>query len=130
MNSRRSDHAQAYTIGCRQGVRSDPAKRTQFGQLGDEGESWWQHVAYSAGNPALGDFEWTWAASDGLWPDDYQRRRLIQIHGNIPPRPDNGYSSWLTLEDGRIMPLDYTSSGDEPGKSHLVGVYLEPEDYA
>jgi len=108
----------------------DPVKRTQFGQLGEEGKSWWQRVSYSAKNPTLDDFEWTWTACDGLWPDDYQRRRLIQLHGNVPPHPDNGYSSWLMLEDGRIMLVDYTNYGDEPGKSHLVGVYLEPKDYA
>jgi hypothetical protein len=32
------------------------------------------------------------------------------------------------LDDGRIMFVDYTNFGNEPGRSHLVGVYLEPED--
>ena len=112
---------------------ADPSKRTQFGQRGEDGESWWRSVSYSVKNPTLDDFEWSWRAADGLWPDDYQRRRMIQIHGNHPDQkhnPDHGYSSWLMLDDGRIMLVDYTNCGDEPGKSHLVGVYLDRDDYA
>lgn len=32
------------------------------------------------------------------------------------------------LDDGRIIPVDYTNHGDKPGNSHLVGVYLHPKD--
>lgn len=109
----------------------DPTKRTQFGQTGETGRSVWKSVSYSVKNPTLDDIEWSWDASQGLWPDEYQRRRLIQIHANPPgqkARPDHGYSSWLMLDDGRIMLVDYTNFGDEPDRSHLVGVYLEPED--
>jgi hypothetical protein len=82
-------------------------------------------------NRSLEDFQWQWQAEGGEWPDEYQRRRMIQIHANeitVDHRPDHGYSSWLTLPDGRIILVDYTNYGDPPGKSHLVGVYLEPED--
>ena len=44
--------------------------------------------------------------------------------------PDHGYSSWVQREDGRIFLVDYTNCGDVPNTSHLVGVYLEPEDFA
>ena len=84
-------------------------------------------------NPTLDDFEWAWEAAKGERPDEYQRQRMIQIHANHPdqkPDPDHGYSSWIMLEDGRIFLVDYTNYGDEPGKSHLVGVYLDPEDIA
>ena len=111
----------------------DLTRRTGFGQLGDVGRSFWKHVSYSVKNPTHPDFAWSWSASDGLRPDDYQRRLLIQIHPNHPdqkPNPDHGYSSWLQLDDGRILLVDYTNCGDEPGKSHLVGVYIEPEDIA
>lgn len=111
----------------------DPRKRTQFGQMGDAGRSFWNQVRYAVRNPTLADTEWSWAAASGQWPDQYQRERMIQIHANHPdqrPGPDHGYSSWLMLADGRIFLVDYTNRGDEPGKSHLVGVYLEPEDYA
>ena len=111
----------------------DPTKRTQFGQMGETGRSFWKCVSYSVKNPTLEDVQWSWDASKGLWPDDYQRRRLIQIHANPPGQkagPDHGYSSWLVLDDGRIMFVDYTNFGDDPGRGHLVGVYLEPDDIA
>ena len=111
----------------------NPSKRTQFGQLGETGKSYWKSVSYRITNPTFADYAWDWSAESGAWPDEYQRQRLIQIHGNHPdqkPGPDHGYSSWLVLEDGRIMLVDYTNYGDEPGKSHLVGVYLDPEDIA
>jgi hypothetical protein len=56
---------------------------------------------------------------------------MIQVHANHPdqkPWPDHGYSSWLELPDGRIILVDYTNEGDEPHKSHLIGVYIEPTD--
>lgn len=107
--------------------------RTRFGQIGDTGSSRWRHVHYRVENPIAGVYEWEWRARDGRYPDQYQRDRLIQIHANRPdqrPGPDNGYSSWLMLPDGRIILVDYTNCGDEPGKSHLVGVHLTAEDIA
>ncbi len=104
---------------------------TQFGQAQTGGRSHWRRLSYGARNPNLDDFEWSWEASSGAYPDEYQRRRMIQIHGNHPeqpPAPDHGYSSWLLLEDGRIMWVDYTNYGDPAGSSHLVGVYIEMED--
>ena len=106
---------------------------TQWGELGELGRSYWRSVKYEAHNPALQDFVWQWCAEDGLLPDDYQRRRMIQIHANelaADHSPDHGYSSWLTLPDGRIIFVDYTNYGDPMGKSHLVGVYLTAGDLA
>ena len=111
----------------------DPERRTQFGQYGDSGLSRWKNVSYSLKNPNLSDYSWSWDASSGDWPDQYQRDRMIQIHANHPdqkPNLDHGYSSWVILDDGRIMFVDYTTYGDPPGKSHVVGVFLEPEDLA
>jgi len=112
---------------------SNPAMRTQFGEIGDQGMSWWSRLNYEVKNPSLKDASWSWDATDGQWPDQYQRERMIEIHPNDPdqkPSPDNGYSSWVILEDGRIMFVDYTNYGDEPNRSHVVGVYIEPEDIA
>ncbi|TBL78979.1 sialidase family protein [Paenibacillus thalictri] len=111
----------------------DLAARTGFGQLGDTGKSCWRELSYKVTNPTLPQMNWRWRAADVLWPDAYQRERMIEIHANHPdqkPWPDHGYSSWLELPDGRIMFVDYTNQGDEPHKSHLVGVYLHAEDYA
>ncbi len=106
--------------------------RTQFGELGAEGSSHWRHVAYELDNPSGRSYRWRWDAESGRLPDDYQRQRLIQIHANdaTAKQPDHGDSSWLRLADGRIFLVDYTTPGDPPGKSHLIGVHLRPEDLA
>ena len=118
-------------VDLRDARGGDPAKRNQFGQYGDRGKSYWRSVSFSSKNPTLDDYDWTWEGRDGSFPDAYQRRRMIQIHANHPDTmPDHGYSSWLTLPDGRIILVDYTNYGDPYGKSHLVGVHLEPEDIA
>jgi hypothetical protein len=107
--------------------------RTQFGQVGEVGASYWQSFSCTITNPTHAPFAWSWSAASGLWPDDYARRRLIQIHGNdrTPERgPDHGYSSWLVLPDGRIMFVDYTNFGDPANRSHLVGAYIEAKDIA
>lgn len=106
---------------------------THFGQAEGTGGSCWRSVSYESRNRTQPDFRWSWLAADGLWPDEYQRRRLIQVHANEPTPdrgPDHGYSSWVVLDDGRILLVDYTNAGDERGRSHLVGVYIEPEDIA
>ncbi|HTO02444.1 MAG TPA: hypothetical protein VL069_02025, partial [Opitutus sp.] len=121
------------TYALRDFLSDDPTKRTQFGQIGDEGRSHWQRVSYRVFNRTLPIATWHWQAKDGKWPDQYQRDRLVQIHSNpigVKHRPDHGYSSWLTLKDGRIFLVDYTNRGDAPNKSHLVGVYINPEDIA
>jgi len=103
---------------------------TQFGELGDQGRSHWGQVRYEVKNRTVEDWNWEWNAADGKWPDQYQRDRMIQIHANEVTedhRPDHGYSSWLTLPDGRIILVDYTNFGDPMGQSHLVGTYFEPE---
>lgn len=109
----------------------NPLTRTQFGQFSDSGRSYWRSLRYHLGNPTLPDHDWSWDAADGAWPDQYQRDRLIQLHGNHPaqqPMPDHGYSSWIQRDDGRIFLVDYTNCGDVPNTSHLVGIDLEPED--
>ena len=112
--------------------RLDPISgRSHWGQIGEVGRSYWKQVSYQVTNRSQPEFGWSWNASSGTWPDDYQRRRLIQIHANVPfqePWPDNGYSSWLTLPDGRIFFVDYTNCSDRPSTSHLVGAYLTFED--
>ena len=108
-----------------------PERRTQFGQYGDSGRSYWRSVRYQVTNPTLDDFAWSWSAESDDWPNQYQLDRLIQIHGNHPaqqPSPDHGYSSWIIRDDGVIYLVDYTNCGDVPNTSHLVGIYLEPDD--
>ena len=110
---------------------ANPLRRTTFGQIGDRGNSYWKSVKYRVENPTLVDTSWSWEASGGEHPDQYQRDRLIQVHANDPnqdPNPDHGYSSWLFLDDGSIAFVDYTNYGDEPGLSHIVGLNFRPEE--
>jgi hypothetical protein len=104
----------------------------QFGQLGDEGKSLWETVHCRVSNPTFPDYDFYWNAAEGKYPDAYQRERLTLIHANVHPRinewPDHGYSSWLVLQDGSIMFVDYTTLGDKPHKGHLVGARFRPED--
>jgi hypothetical protein len=112
-------------------LSQDPSKRTQFGALGAQGKSFWQEVTYHVENPTQPPVRWHWQAASGSWPDQYQRDHLIQIYANpfIPGHsPDHGYSSWLTLPDGRIFLVDYSNRNDPAGKSHLVGVYIDRAD--
>ncbi len=111
----------------------DPLRRTQFGQWGASGRSYWRRVLYRLGNPNLDDFKWEWSAESSAYPDQYQRERMIQIHANHPaqkPWPDHGYSSWIQREDGSIYLVDYTNAGDVADTAHLVAVELEPTDIA
>jgi len=111
----------------------DATKRTQFGQYGEKGQSYWKSVSYTLDNPNFDDYQYTWESSSGEWPDQYQRDQMIQIHANPPGqreghKPDHGYSSWVVLDENRIMFVDYTNFGDPQGKSHLVGAFMSPED--
>ena len=111
----------------------DPRRRSQFGQWGDSGRSYWRRVSYRLGNPTLSDFRWEWAAESGARPDQYQRERMIQIHANHPaqlPWPDHGYSSWIQREDGSIFLVDYSNAGDVADTAHLLAVTIEPADIA
>ena len=111
----------------------DPMRRTQFGQFGDSGRSYWRCVSYRLDNSKLDNFTWIWEASSGEYPDQYQRERIIQIHGNHPdqkPWPDHGYSSWIQRQDGSIYLVDYTNAGDVADTAHLVGVNIVPDDIA
>ena len=108
--------------------------RTQFGQMGETGKSFWKSVNYRAVNPTKPDAVFRWDAALGQYPDKYQRERLTLIHANVHPKnkesrwPDHGYSSWLTLPSGEIVFVDYTTVHDEGEQGHLVGTRFSPED--
>ena len=111
----------------------DPWRRTQFGSWGEVGRSYWRGVEYRLVNPTLDDFEWRWEAASGVYPDQYQRERLIQLHANHPrqqPWPDHGYSSWLQRDDGSVCLVDYTNAGDAPDTAHLVALDISLDDLA
>jgi len=108
-------------------------EHVSFGSAGEQaGTSWWRRVRYRAVNPTQPDFRFDWEAASGQYPDRYQRERLTLVHPNVHPRvrgwPDHGYSSWLTLGDGTILLVDYTTLGDEAETGHLVAARFRAED--
>ena len=110
---------------------ADPLRRTQFGSWGEVGRSYWRRVSYRLGNPTLDEYAWRWDGASGDFPDQYQRERMIQLHGNHPaqqPWPDHGYSSWLQREDGSVCLVDYSNAGDVADTAHLVGLDIELAD--
>ena len=108
-------------------------QETWFGRQSDsDGEVWWRNFTYYVRNATEPDHLWNWQALLGRYPDQYQLDRMLEVHANPPlpnHNPDNGYSSWVELPDGRIFMVDYTNRGDPSPTSHLYGVYFSPEDF-
>ncbi len=82
-------------------------------------------ISYAVQNPSEPNHEWSYRASDGVYPNQYEVDRWIEIECNTNPRPDNGYSTWVRMPDGSFLVLDYTNREAPPGKSYLMGYVLE-----
>jgi len=82
-------------------------------------------ISYTVRNSTEPDHEWKWQTSDGTYPNQYEIDRWVEIERNTNPRPDNGYSTWLCMPDGRFLVLDYTNREAPPGKSYLMGYVME-----
>ena len=56
---------------------------------------------------------------------------MVQILGN---HPDQNFVQIMPIHHGLPCPtgasilVDYTNYGDEPEQSHIVAVYIDPED--
>jgi hypothetical protein len=108
-----------------------PQHRTMFGNSFDTGTSWWQSVRYRHVNRTQPDWSFAWTAASGTFPNHYQRQRHVLLHGNPPGQDqivDCGYSSWVLMPDGTVQFVDYSSQGDAPGKSHIVGLRFHPSE--
>jgi len=96
-----------------------------------EGDVWFRDFAYYPRNQTEPDHLWVWQASLGH-PNQYQLDRIPKVYSNPPLArhgPDNGYSSWVELPDGRIFLVDYTNRGDPVPTAHLYGAYFSPKDF-
>ena len=82
-------------------------------------------VDYQVKNPTEPDHNWSWNAASGELPNQYELDRWVMLEANTNPQPDNGYSTWVRLSDGRILVLDYTNRDAPPGKAYLAAYYLE-----
>ena len=93
------------------------------------GASCWRWVSYVTKNQSEPEHVWVWDARSGTYPDQYESDRLLELHANHQERPDNGYSSWVQLEGGDVLVLDYTNDGDPVGQSHIVACRVRAEDF-
>src|SRR5205085_9138630 len=110
-------------------------RETWFGRSPEgEGDIWWRNFSYYSKNQTEPDQFWNWDARLGQHPDQYQIDRILELQSNppseghtpaapwLPGQPDNGYSSWVELPDGRIYMVDYSNRGDPAPTAHLYGV--------
>lgn len=107
-----------------------PFVPTSFGSPADAtGTSFWRSVNYATRNPSEQGWSWLWDARTGRVPDQYEIERMVELHPNTHERPDNGYSSWVALEDDEVLVLDYTNQGEPIGRSHIVACDLRLSDF-
>ena len=92
---------------------------------GAQGSLSLKSISYAVQNPNESNHEWKWRASDGVYPNQYEIDRWVEIERNTNPRPDNGYSTWIRMPDGRFLILDYTNKEAPRGKAYLMGYVLE-----
>ena len=67
------------------------------------GTSCWRPSATSPATRASRSTAGSGTRAAGVFPDQYELDRLLELHANTHERPDNGYSTWLPL-DGRRDP--------------------------
>lgn len=115
-------------------IAEAPLRETYFGRLPDHaGSVFWNRVRYEVKNQTEPPFAWSWEASKGKLPDQYQIDRVLVVRANPPDNPnyspDNGYSSWVQMPDGSIYLVDYTTHGDPKPTSHLYRVRFSVGDF-
>ncbi len=110
-----------------------PLEETWFGRdRASRGDVWFQEVSYRVKNDTEPAHAWSWKATDSKYPDQYQIDHMLELRANPPGeglRPDNGYSSWLELEDGSIYMTDYTNRDDPPPTGHLYSMRFSQKDF-
>lgn len=90
----------------------------------------WRTVTAKVTNAQDTSIDWRWDPSKG-YPDQFRRDRTVRLDHAFPA--DCGYSSWTQLPDGKIVIIDYTSSGSlenfssDEGGTQLVRAYLVRE---
>ena len=54
-------------------------------------------------------YHWQWSATDAVYPDQYLRNRqiMLETEGSYK-QSDCGYGSWVQLDDGSILVMNYT----------------------
>ena len=91
------------------------------------GESHWRSVSVNVENRNLPDVTWSWDATSGAYPDQYQRDFIVEVHHD--PHADYGGSAWVQFPDGEILVAYYTAEETRHQRPYLMGCYLKPSDF-
>jgi hypothetical protein len=114
-------------------IQGFPLEPTMFARSKQsQGEVWLGSLSYQTANETEPDFAWAWEARSGKFPDQYQFDNILVVAPNPPEAgktPDEGYSSWVQLPDGKIYMVDYSNRGDAPPQSHLYAALFSQEDF-
>ncbi len=79
-------------------------------------------------------YHWQWDATSGVYPDQYLRDRqiMLETEGSYK-QSDCGYGSWVQLDDGTILVMNYTRGDgrDMPvqTKPFIRSYFLYEEDF-
>ena len=93
-----------------------------------EGESVWQRVEISVENPGAPNDIWSWEAANGIYPDQYQRDRIVEVKFQPLPNAQGG-PSWVQFPDGEILVVHNGAMAEDAPKPFLMGCYLYPLDF-
>ena len=91
------------------------------------GESYWQFVKLRVTNPTLPEYQYSWQASSGRYPNQYERDHILEIA--YDPRGDPGEPHTIELPDGRIYCVYHTAATLEKGRNpshnpYIMGCYI------
>jgi len=93
-----------------------------------KGESVWQRVKITVENPDAPNDTWSWDAANGVYPDQYQRDRMVEV--KFQPLPNGqGGPSWVQFPDGEILVVHNGAMAEDAPKPFLMGCYLKPSDF-
>jgi len=113
-----------------QRLRYRNLRKAYFGASLDEvGETYWRRVKYVVRNRTQPPYSFTWSASTGKHPDEYERQRILEIDWNHTVPGDQGYSSWVQFPDGLIFVVNYTTEDAPINRAYIKGTYFTEEDF-
>ncbi len=92
------------------------------------GESLWQRVEIVVENPDAPNDMWRWDAADGVYPDQYQRDRMVEVKWQPLPNGQGG-PSWVQFPDGEILVVHNGCMAEDAAVPFLMGCFLRLSDF-
>ena len=86
------------------------------------GESYWQYVKLRVTNPTLSEYHYSWHASSGRYPNQYEGDNILEIA--YDPMADPGEPHTIELPDGRIYCVYHTAAESEKGEDGFSNPYI------